>query len=104
MEGDEERAGAGQAGDPAGEAVVGVDEVEALGTQQRAQAAGRGEVMGAAAGKAEFLDLDPAGANLGDLVADPATALRRGLVGDEVGDDEDAHRGRLSAPVASSSA
>ena len=79
---------------------MGVDEVEALAAQQGAQPADGGEVVGAAAREAEFLDLDAAGADLGDLVADPAAALRRRLVGYEVGDDEDAHRGRLSAPGA----
>jgi hypothetical protein len=83
---------------------MGVDEVEALGPQQSPQPPGGGEVVGAPAGEAEFLDLDAAGADLGHLVADPAAPLRRRLVRHEVGDDEDAHRGRLSAPVASSSA
>ena len=48
-------------------------------------------------GKLEDLDLDPAPADLLDLVADPAPALRGAGVGHEVGDDEDAHRLSVSA-------
>ena len=73
---------------------MGVDEVEALAAQQGAQPFGRRHVLAAPGQEAEEVDLDPALAHLVDLVADPAPALRSLLVGLEVGDDEDAHRGQ----------
>src|SRR5262249_40624449 len=96
VEGDEERAGAGGAGDPAGQAVVGVNEVVPPAAQDGAPPARRGEVIRTTSREAEFLDLDPAGAHLGNLVADPAPTLGSVLVGYEVGDHQDSHRGRLS--------
>src|SRR5690606_3665800 len=91
VEGDEQRPGAGQPRAPAGQAVVGVDEVEAAAAQQRPQAAGRRQVLAAAGREAEHLHLDPATAHLLDLVAHPAAALRRRVVGLEVGHDQHAH-------------
>ncbi len=91
MEGDDQRLGAGQLCAPAGQPVVGVDEVEALAPQQRPQSPRRRDVLVAAGGEAEDVDLDAALANLVDLVPDPAPALRRRVVGLEVGDDEDTH-------------
>lgn len=76
---------------------MGVNEVVPLAAQQGAQPARRGEVIRTTAWEAEFLDLDAAGAYLGDLVAHPAAALWCVLVGYEVGDHQDSHRGRLSA-------
>jgi hypothetical protein len=97
VEGDEQRPRPGQQRAPAGQAVVGVDEVEARRAQQLSQPPRRRDVLGAARREAEDVDLDPELAQLVDLVADPAPALRRPLVGLEVGDDEDAHPRRLSA-------
>ncbi|MFN8162774.1 MAG: hypothetical protein U0R26_02890 [Solirubrobacterales bacterium] len=71
-----------------------MDEVEALPAQQRSQPPRRRDVLVAAGGEAEDIDLDPATAHLIDLVADPAPALRRRVVGLEVGDDQDAHPGQ----------
>ena len=92
VEADDQRAGAGEARAPARQPVVGVDEVEGrLLAEQAAQAPGRRDVLARAGREAEDLDLDPAPADLLDLVAHPAPALGGARVGHEVGDDEDAH-------------
>ena len=93
MEADDQRPRAGEPRAPAGQAVVGVDEVEGRAlAQQPAQPPGRRDVLARAGREAEDLDLDLAPADLLDLVADPAAALRRAGVGLEVGDDQYAHR------------
>ena len=77
---------------------MGVDEVEAARRGAAAAAAASpGCTGGEPGGKLEELDLDPAAADLLDLVAHPAAALRGAGVGHEVGDDEDAHRLSVSA-------
>jgi hypothetical protein len=73
---------------------VGVDEVKALAAQESAQSAGGWDVLVAAGREAEDIDLYAAPAHLVDLVADPAPALRRGVIGLKVGDDQDAHPGQ----------
>ncbi len=92
VEGDEQRPRPGELRAPAGEAVVGVDEVEALAAEQAAQAPGRRRVLAPAHREAEQLDLDSLPSHLLDLVGDPAASLRGARVGHEVGDDEDPHR------------
>ena len=94
VEGDDQRPRPGQARAPSRQAVVGVHQVEALAAQESPQPPGGGDVLAAAGGEAEDVDLDPAPAHLVDLVAHPAPALRRRVVGLEVGDDQDAHPGQ----------
>jgi len=93
VEGDDQRLRPGQPRHPAGEAVVGVDEVEALTPQQRPQPPRRREVLAAPRREGEEVGFDPALAYLIDLVPHPAPPLRSAGVGHEVGDDEDPHRG-----------
>jgi hypothetical protein len=93
VEGDDQGPGAGEHGAPGGQPVVDVDEVEALAAQQLAQAQGRRKVVAGAGRKAEHLDLDPAAADLLDLVAHPAPTLGSRGIRHEVGDDQHPHGG-----------
>ena len=77
VEADDQRRGAGKPRAPAGQPVVGVDEVEGgLVAEQPAQPQRRRYVLAGARREAEDLDLDPATADFLDLVAHPAPALR----------------------------
>ena len=92
VEGDDQRPRAGQPRAPAGQPVVGVDEVEALaGAAARRSRRVAGMYWLRAGREAEHLHLDPAPPHLVDLVPHPAPPLGGGGVGLEVGDDQDAH-------------
>ena len=93
MEADEEGSCTGEAGAPADQAVVGVDEVELLAPQKASQAPRGGQVLALAGREFEAHGLDPAALELVDLIAHPATPLWRACIGHEVGDDQHAHRG-----------
>jgi hypothetical protein len=65
----------------AGQPVVSMDEVEGgLVAEQPAQPPRRRDVLAGAGREAEDLDLDPAAADLLDLVPHPAPALRGGII------------------------